>query len=205
MLKIKWLLRVLFIIGFTLSSIGILRIGYYQAKAETAQWLMESAWQETLQQKDDNPVKPWSWADTWPVLRVELPSIQLSTLVLKDVSGQSLAFGPGLMTPELFPGEQGNSFIAAHQDTHFSDITKLKKGELIKITNSAGEDVYFKIDTLQIVDSRIEQPVIDTEDTRITLVTCYQLNSSERNTPYRYLVSGRMISNNYSLGSPIEQ
>lgn len=193
MLKIKRILKVLFVTGFTLSSIGLLRIGYYHAKAETAQWLMESAWQKTIQQKDHYPVKPWSWADTWPVLRVELPSIQLSSLVLKDVSGQSLAFGPGLMTPGLYPGEQGNSFIAAHRDTHFADIIKLKKGELIKITNSNGEEVFFKIDLLQIIDSRTEQPVIDTEHRRITLVTCYRLNSEERNTPYRYLVSGKLL------------
>lgn len=189
----KRILKILFIIGFMLSSIGLLQICYYQLKAESAQWLLESAWQKTLQQKDNYPVKPWSWADTWPVLKVELPSIQLSSLVLKDVSGQSLAFGPGLMTPGLYPGEQGNSFIAAHRDTHFEDIVKLKKGELIKITNSSGKEVFFKIDQLQIIDSRTEQPIIDIGDKRVTLVTCYRLNSNQRNTPYRYLVSGRMI------------
>lgn len=189
----KRILKILFITGFVLSSIGLLRIGYYQAKAETAQWLLESAWQKTLQQEKMNPVKPWSWADTWPVLKVELPSIQLSSLVLKDVSGQSLAFGPGLMTSGLYPGEQGNSFIAGHRDTHFGDIIKLKKGELIKITDSSGKQVIFKIDQLQIVDSRTEQPVLDTGEKRVTLVTCYRISVGERNTPYRYLVSAKAI------------
>ncbi len=192
-LNMKHTLKILFITGFILSSIGLLRIVYYQLKAETAQWLLESAWQNTLLQKNNHPVKPWSWADTWPVLKVELPSIQLSSLVLKDVSGQSLAFGPGLMTPRLYPGNHGNSFIAAHRDTHFKGLIKLKKGELIKITNSIGEKIFFEIDQLQIVDSRIEQPILQTGDKRITLVTCYPLNSSIRNTPYRYLVSGKMI------------
>ena len=40
-------------------------------------------------------VKPWSWADTWPVARVEVPRLYKSAIVLAGASGQSLAFGPG--------------------------------------------------------------------------------------------------------------
>jgi sortase A len=189
----KRLLKTLFMIGFILSSIGLLIIVYYQVKAETAQWLLDSAWQQSLQQKSQNPVKPWSWADTWPVLKLELPSLQLSSVVLKDASGQSLAFGPGLMTPDKLPGEPGNSFIAAHRDTHFEQLVKLKTGELVTITNRLGEKLAFKIDHLQIVDSRIEQPVTETQERRITLVTCYQSDNHQANTPYRYLVSAVLV------------
>ena len=193
MLKIKRILRVLFITGFMLSSIGLLRICYYQVKAETAQWLLESAWQKTLQQKNNNPVKPWSWADTWPVLKLELPSLQLSSVVLKDTSGQSLAFGPGLMTPDQLPGEPGNSFIAAHRDTHFEQLVKLKTDELVAITNRLGKKLTFKIDQIQIVDSRIEQPLTETQERRITLVTCYPSDNNQANTPYRYLISAVLV------------
>ncbi len=190
----KSLLKILFITGFVLSSIGLLRIGYYQVKAETAQWLLESAWQKSLQKNNKHPVKPWSWADTWPVLKLELPSIELSNVVLKDTSGQSLAFGPGLMTPQILPGDHGNSFIAAHRDTHFKQLVKLKENELVIITNRLGKKLAFKIDSIQIIDSRIEQPITDTHERRITLVTCYSTGSNETGTPLRYLVSAVLLN-----------
>ncbi len=189
----KGLLKILFIIGFILSSIGLLRIGYYHVKAETAQWLLESAWQQSQQKNNNLPIKPWSWADTWPVLRLELPSLQLSSIVLKDTSGQSLAFGPGLMTPDILPGERGNSFIAAHRDTHFEQLIELKTDELITVTNRSGEILTFKIDKIQTVDSRIEQPITETQENRITLVTCYSSDNNQANTPYRYLVSAVLV------------
>jgi len=190
----KRLLKILFIIGLLLSSIGLLRISYYHVKAEVAQVLLESAWQDNVENNPKVPSKPWSWADTWPVLKLEANTIQLSTLVLKDASGQSLAFAPGLMTPDLLPGDIGNSFIAAHRDTHFKDLKFLKNEDEIQITNQLGEKIFFQIDQILIVDSRTEQPVTDTADRRITLVTCYPFDASEANTPFRYLVSARMIN-----------
>jgi len=190
----KRLLKILFIIGLVLSAIGLLRIGYYQLKAEVAQVLLESAWQENMQNKTKEPVKPWSWADTWPVLELSLPSIQFSTLVLKDASGQSLAFAPGLMTPNLLPGEMGNSFIAAHRDTHFKGLERLKDKDEIQITNQLGEKIFFQIDQILIVDSRIEQPIVESIEKRLTLVTCYPFDATEANTPFRYLVSAIMIN-----------
>lgn len=186
----KLVLKSLFIIGFILSVIGMIRVGYFQTKAHLAQYLLQSAWQTTKTNKSIN--KPWSWADTWPVVKIEIPSINLSSLVLKDASGESLAFGPGLMTTDILPGDQGNSFIAAHRDTHFKDIGLLKIEDLINVSNRLGEKILFKIDHIQIVDSRAEQPVIDTDDRRITLVTCYPFDANEANTPFRYLVSAKM-------------
>ncbi len=185
----KKILKFVFIIGFILSSIGFLRISYYQVKAQTAQLLMETAWQQSLLSNNQKINKPWSWADTWPVLRIELPSINQSSLVLKDASGQSLAFGPGLMTPNLLPGQLGNSFIAAHRNTHFSQVERLKKNDKVIIVDLYGSTRSFNIDQIKIVDSRTEQPLVNTPDRRITLVTCYPFDATEANTPYRYLVS----------------
>ena len=39
--------------------------GYIHVKAMLAQTLLRDAWAQTL--VDTQPVKPWPWADTWPV------------------------------------------------------------------------------------------------------------------------------------------
>src|SRR5436190_15659044 len=44
---------------------------YLYAKARVAQLLLARAWSRTLHGEHD--VKPWSWADTWPVAKIEFP------------------------------------------------------------------------------------------------------------------------------------
>ena len=42
----KKIVQRLFIVGFLLSAVGILRVGYIAAKAELAQHLMQTAWEK---------------------------------------------------------------------------------------------------------------------------------------------------------------
>lgn len=189
----KSALKYLFFFGLILSSIGLLRIFYYHAKAEVAQIMINSAWEEVnnvSKVSENKIIKPWSWADTWPVMKIEFPDLETSNIVLKDASGESLAFGPGLMTEDILPGDIGNSFIAAHRDTHFSSIGRLKNNQIIQVTLASGISYSFEIDQIKIVDSRSQQPWTDVKEKRITLVTCYPFDGSIANTPFRYLVSG---------------
>jgi sortase A len=188
-------LKILFVLGFTLSAVGFVRVGYFQAKAQLSQKLLESAWQQRLVNYKNNGHitnhKPWSWADTWPVLKLNFIRISKTQLVLKDTSGESLAFGPGLMTPNLLPGQLGNSFIAAHRDTHFKDIQQLKINDEIQVMSADNVSLSFIVDKILIVDSRLENPVTETHERRLTLVTCYPFEATQANTPYRYLVSAK--------------
>src|SRR5215813_5091902 len=81
--------------------------GYIHAKALLAQVLLERAFTESI--ASHHPVKPWSWADTWPVARIEVKRLNAGAIVLGGSSGQALAFGPGQveMTPEA--GERGGA------------------------------------------------------------------------------------------------
>src|SRR5688572_1545522 len=44
---------------------------YIHLKARLAQYLIADAWRKTL--TGARAVKPWPWADTWPVARLEAP------------------------------------------------------------------------------------------------------------------------------------
>ena len=76
------------------------------AKAILAQILLERAFDHSL--AAGRPVKAWSWADTWPVARLEVPRLGASAIVLKGGSGEALAFGPGLLDGTPAPGEPGH-------------------------------------------------------------------------------------------------
>ena len=103
-----------------LALAGLVLFGhgaYIHAKAWLAQVLLERAFAETI--ASGHPIKPWSWADTWPVARIEVRRLHASAIVLAGTSGQALAFGPGHveLTPDA--GERGVAVYSAHRDTHF--------------------------------------------------------------------------------------
>src|SRR5690348_18392875 len=54
--------------------------GWLFAKAELAQILLARAWQRTL--AGEAEALPWSWADTWPVARLEAPEHGVDLYVL---------------------------------------------------------------------------------------------------------------------------
>ena len=67
--------------------------GVHLRKAQLAQLLIERAWQRAL--AGEPAPKPWPWADTWPVARLDAPAQGVSLFVLAGSSGRTLAFGPG--------------------------------------------------------------------------------------------------------------
>ena len=68
-------------------------------KAQLSQLLIRHAWHESTYSGEY--VKPWSWADTYPVMRLQAPSQEEDLIVLAGDTGNVLAFGPGLsrLTP----------------------------------------------------------------------------------------------------------
>ena len=82
------------LIALPLCGVWQLGLGaWIHAKAMLAQSLLETAWSETL--RTGKEVKPWPWADTWPVARLTVPRLGIRRIVLAGASGSSLAFGPG--------------------------------------------------------------------------------------------------------------
>src|SRR5205085_8054819 len=110
---VKAVAAVLGLLGVVLFGQGV----WIHAKALLAQILLERAFAASL--AGGEPVKPWSWADTWPVARIEVPRLERSEIALAGSSGQALAFGPGHVerTPEA--GEPGTAVYAAHRAPSF--------------------------------------------------------------------------------------
>src|SRR5215217_9242655 len=84
--KLAWRPRLaaaaLLLAGLLLFGQGL----WIQAKAVLAQILLERAFAQTL--ATGQAVKPWPWADTWPVARLEAPRLGKSAIVLHGSSGQ---------------------------------------------------------------------------------------------------------------------
>jgi sortase A len=133
------------IIGLALFGHG----GYIHAKALLAQVLLDRAFSESI--ATHHPVKPWSWADTWPVVRIEVKRLHASTIALAGSSGQALAFGPGHveLTPDA--GERGVAVYSAHRDTHFRFLRSVVVGDEIDVTRGDGRTFRYRADATAVV------------------------------------------------------
>jgi sortase A len=177
-----------------LAVAGALQFGqglYIHAKAQLAQVLLERAWQRTL--AGETAVKPWPWADTWPVARLIAPAQRAELLVLAGASGRSIAFGPGHMDGTPLPGAAGNSVIGGHRDTHLAFLREVKRGETITVERADGARTDYRVTDLDVLDKRDTWVAKNEGPSRLTLVTCWPFDALRAGGPQRYVVIARKV------------
>lgn len=179
---IATLCLVLGLLGAGLTASGV----WVHAKAELAQILLEHAWQQTLAGHSD--VKPWPWADTWPVARMQVPAMDLDFIVLSGGAGNALAFGPSHQPDSAEPGSGGHVILGGHRDTHFRFLSRLESGASIRIQGPGGNWRVYRASIFQTADIRRDRLQLDEEGHRLTLVTCYPFDALQAGGPLRYVV-----------------
>jgi len=178
---------------------GMWQIGsasYIHAKAILAQVLLETAWDKTVHGQQE--VKPWPWADTWPISRLDVPGLGIDRIVLAGASGSSLAFGPGHLFGSPLPGQQGNTVIAGHRDTHFRFLKDIQPGELIQLQSNKGRTIDYEVSETIIVDEKQAEYLANTSENTLTLITCYPFDAIRPGGPLRYLVIAKQITSDVS-------
>jgi sortase A len=158
-------------------------------KAELAQQLLNHAWSAT--REDGRNVRPWPWADTWPVARLRLPRGGEPLTVLAGASGRNLAFAPALMDGSALPGSAGVSVIAGHRDTHFRALETLALGDRFVIERPDGAAYEYDIAAIDVIDTDRELLRLDAEESVIALVTCWPFDALTAGGSLRYVVTGR--------------
>ena len=176
-----------------LAILGLILFGdgaYIHAKAWLAQMLLERAFDSSV--ATGQAVKPWSWADTWPVARIEVKRIGARAIVLAGTSGQALAFGPGHLDQTVEAGERGVAVYAAHRDTHFRFLRNVVIGDVIEVTRRDGRHFRYRADASSVV--RFDDAEIDavTPDVELVLTTCWPFDAMVSG-PERYILHATLI------------
>jgi sortase A len=175
------------------ALLGLMLFGqgaYIHAKALVAQVLLERAFEHTI--ATGHPTKPWSWADTWPVARIEVKRIGASAIVLSGSNGQALAFGPGHVERTPDAGERGVAVYAAHRDTHFRFLKDVAVGDEIDVTRGDGRMFRYRADGSSVV--RFDASGIDplADGYQLVLSTCWPFDALTSG-PDRYLLHATLI------------
>lgn len=174
--------------GLALMGEGL----WIKAKAELAQILLERAFSETVATRQ--VVKPWRWADTWPVARITVPRLNASAIVLESASGQAMAFGPGHLVESAKPGELGTAVFAAHRDTHFAFLKDVKEGDEIVITRDDGLTFTYEATGAEVVRYDRSGLTANSQGRYLALATCWPFDSKVSG-PLRYVVHAKLKEN----------
>ena len=172
-----------------LLGLGAWQLGHgvwIYAKAQLAQYLLQRAWQRTLQ--GEAQVKPWPWADTWPIARLQMPKYGVDLILLAGASGRTLAFGPGHVSSSAIPGNRGTTILSGHRDTHFRFLAHVRPGDQVILEMPAKERYRYRVIRTDIVDARTAT-VATGFDGALVLVTCYPFDSIISGGPFRYIVT----------------
>ena len=182
MVKPKVLISLLLIAAVTF---GFGNAAWITIKAELAQVLIKKAWTKTLQTGAE--VKPWQWADTWPVGRLVHPKSDTDLYILEGSQGNALAFGPGR---HINAGELASetSVIGGHKDTHFSFLEKVNVGDALQLQTSDGIWHPYRVSAKRIVNIESQKLNVQLNQKRLYLVTCYPFNTIAQDNYLRLIV-----------------
>ncbi|SFC69557.1 class GN sortase [Pseudoalteromonas denitrificans] len=187
-----------------LCCIGFWQLGsglYMQMKAQLAQYLISQAWQKNILEGGSKQIQPWFYADTWPVAKLEVPSLGIEEYILSGASGRNLAFGAAHFLPsakihEINKNQTGKAgLIAGHNDTNFAFLSQLNIEDTFNITLHSGLKIQYQISNIRIIhqsDTAFLQPS-EQMTSHLYLMTCYPFNALQAGTEQRYLVESIAI------------
>jgi sortase A len=160
------------------------RGAWIYAKAELAQILLRRSWAETM--SGSERVRPWPWADAWPVARIILPDGD--HIVLGGASGRNLAFAPGHLDGSAAPGGSGTCVIAGHRDTHFAVLENLVEGDVVYLEDDSGALTSYRVTATAVVDESRSEVLADSSGPTLVLITCWPFDAVDPGGPFRYIV-----------------
>jgi sortase A len=184
------------ILAGLLLAVGVVHLGlgtWIHVKAWIGQCLLQRAWARTVAGASE--VRPWPWADTWPVARLRVPAHAIDLIVLDGVSGATLAWAPGHASGSAEPGQAGTAVVSGHRDTHFGFLARMRPGDEILVDTARHTTLRFVVREVAVVDARTA--VIRRDGgggAGLVLLTCYPFDAVRPGGPLRYAVSAEVTS-----------
>jgi LPXTG-site transpeptidase (sortase) family protein len=124
--------------------------------------------------------------------RLEIPSINLSAIVLEGVDSHTLRRAVGHIPGTALPGQPGNFAVAGHRDTFFRGLRNIHKNDAILFTTLDGSYRY-AVDSIVVVGPSNTAVLKPTRQPTMTLVTCFPF-SYIGSAPRRFVVIARQVA-----------
>jgi sortase A len=156
-----------------------------QAHAWVARSLLHTAWVRT--QASGRQVKPWPWADTWPLARLSIPRLETEWIILANSGENTSRYALGHLESSVLPGEVGNSGVKVPKDIYFNSVISLRLGDILELESLQTGRWHYRVSAIYIVDKGNTKVLEPCSMRRLTLVSCYPCNKPGNNN-LRYVV-----------------
>jgi sortase A len=170
-------------------------------------WMLAAAYQSranaeldrALASKTGTPsragqAEPGDWAPPADALigRLAIPRLGVSAVVLEGDDTATLDVAVGHLPDTALPWEEGNAALAAHRDTFFRPLEKVRVGDEMQIATRRGEFAY-RVRRVTVVEPDDVSVLTPSEHVGLTLITCYPFRWVGA-APKRYIVQAERIT-----------
>ena len=131
--------------------------------------------------------------DEAPLAILSIDRLELKVPVYNGTDEINLNRGAGRIKGTAWIDKPGNLGIAGHRDGFFRVLKDIKLGDSIEMLTFQG-NTEFVVSSITIVDPTDVSVLAPTDDSTITLVTCYPFYFVGH-APKRYIVKGELLSN----------
>ncbi len=180
------------------GSLFCFHASWLPAKAILSQQLISYSWHQTieLQQK----IKPWPWADTYPIAELSFLRLDKSIVVLNGGDPTTLAFSAGAIAPFNQASSTQPFVVAGHRDSHFSFLDEVFMKDIISLADKHGQNQLYQVEAIDIVDASTGELPILADDSSLVLITCYPFtnirnagNFTNNDNNERYVITAKLL------------
>jgi sortase A len=132
---------------------------------------------------------------------IEIPSINISKIVVEGITPKDLRRGPGHFPKTPLPGELGNSAIAGHRtsyDAPFGNLNTIALDDVIYITTPKGKFAYTVKEVSIVAPDKTSILANTPKVATLTLITCHPRFS----TSQRLIVSAELSTSSTNTTTP---
>lgn len=189
-------------------AIGFLALSLWFAVWFTAKWYqaegnreLERRLEQSRSTKTPSPIPPVRLAKGDLIGRIEIPRLDLSTVIFEGDDDDVLKMGVGHLAGSPLPGEAGNVVLAAHRDTFFRPLRFIRSRDRIDVVTPAGTRRY-QVDSTNIVTPDHISVLAPTRSATLTLVTCFPFDWFGH-APMRFIVRAHELNPPHSVADSV--
>jgi len=184
-----------------LGAVLCVHASWLPAKAWLSQQLIQHSWQQSLaaQPRQNsqgylrNSIKPWPWADTFPIAQLSFQRLRETIVVLNGGDPTTLAFSAGAIAPFNQPSSSNPFVVAGHRDSHFAFLEDILMKDVISMTDQDGKSQLYQVEAIEIVDASSGKLPLLGDDSSLVLITCYPFNGIGDDANERYVITAKKL------------
>lgn len=153
---------------------GVLSLGYVGMAYLDAHRYQQDQRVTLEKQRLAAPPAPRFLSEGDMVGELEVPRLQLDTIVVQGDSSATLKKAVGHLPDSALPGQWGNVALAGHRDTFFRPLKDIKVGDEIRL-KTPERNFEYRVESIKVVGSRDVGVLKSSTGHNLTLLTCFPI------------------------------